>query len=53
MGKKLIRKNLNHSLMIMVEFYIRFEIEILFNDMDLDKKGKINYKDFARIILNM
>ena len=34
-------------------FYTRFEIEILFNDMDLDKKGKINYKDFARIILNM
>ena len=34
-------------------FYTRFEIEILFNEMDLDKKGEINYKDFASIILNM
>ena len=34
-------------------FYTKFEIEILFNEMDLDKNGKINYKDFASIILNM
>ena len=34
-------------------FYTRFEIEILFNEMDLDKKGVINYKDFASIILNI
>ena len=34
-------------------FYTKFEIEILFNDIDLDKNGKINYRDFAKIFLNI
>ena len=34
-------------------FYTKFEIEILFNDIDLDKNGKINYRDFAKIFLNV
>jgi len=34
-------------------FYTKYEIEILFNDIDLDKNGKINYRNFAKIFLNI
>ena len=34
-------------------FYTGFEIEILFNELDLDKNGKINYQDFSNMMLNI
>ena len=52
-GEKLSKKDLENFLKDNLIFLTKFEIDLFFNDIDLDNDGFINYNDFEREIINI
>ena len=52
-GEKLSKKDLENFLKDNLIFLTKFEIDLFFNDIDLDNDRFINYNDFEREIINI